>query len=313
MSAPTFTAVIPAFNAALTLASSIRSVLAQTATDFELIVVDDGSSDRTREVAASFGGDQRLRIVGHENRGLASARNTGIEHAQGRYVGFLDSDDLWMPTYLEVMGAALDADPGAGFAYTDGWALDDRSKRIRRTTTMARQHPPSSPPRAADEFLRLLVIRNFIPAEALVRRVALDEVGSFSAELPAVEDFELWLRMLAHGWRAVRPPGVLLVRRERSSSMSSDNLLMLRAHEAVWRMVIESHPAPDEVKRTAEERMSWARRRLDMLEGRHPVRLLAWRSRLLLGRAKRRLQGKRRWYEQTPPEVARAFPDLNSV
>ena len=313
MNAPTFTAVIPAFNAALTLASSLRSVLAQTEKDLEVIVIDDGSSDRTHEVAETFRCDRRLRIVRHENRGLASARNTGIEHARGRFIGFLDSDDLWMPTFLEVMGSALDADSGAGFAYTDGWALDDETKRIRRSTTMARQRPPSNPPRAADAFLRLLVVRNFVPAEALVRRAALADVGNFTPELPAVEDFELWLRMLAHGWRAVRPPGILLVRRERPASMSSNELLMVQAHEAVWRMVIERHPAPDEVKRVAAERMHWAQQQAEILEGRHPFRLLARRVRLRLGRVKRRLQGNRRWYEQPPAEVARAFPDLNSL
>jgi glycosyltransferase involved in cell wall biosynthesis len=308
---PTFTAVIPAFNAEETLAAAIRSVVAQSRQDFELIVVDDGSTDETAALARSFEVDTRVRVVSHENRGLPGARNTGIELARGRYIGLLDSDDLWMPTYLEAMGVALEADPGAGFAYTDGWALDDESGRIRRTTSMARQRPPSDPPRAPQDFLRLLVRRNFIEAAATIRKSTLEEVGPFNPTLRAAEDFELWLRILAHGHRAVKAEGLLLVRRDSATQMSKDETRMLVALLEVWRLVAEEHPAPAEVKAIARERMAWAERELRIAEGRHPLLGARRRARRRLGRLRRRLAGRRRWHAEIPPEVARAFPDLD--
>jgi len=309
---PRFTAVIPAYNAERTLAESVESVLAQTVSDFELVIVDDGSADATAEVARRFAGaDPRVEVVSQQNRGLAGSRNVGIERARGEYVAFLDSDDLWMPTFLEVTGDALDRDPGAGFAYTDGWALDDRTRRIRRATVMARQRPPVPPPRDAGDFLRELVKRNFILAEATVRVLALREVGTFNESLPAVEDFELWLRMLAHGYRALRPPGLLLIRRDHPESMSKDHLLMYRAHREVWRLVAEEHPAPEEIKRVARARMADMDRLIAATEGTAPVPLRG-RVRGAAGALRRRVLGERVWLAEPPPEVAGAFPSLFS-
>lgn len=314
MREPTFTAVIPAYNAEATLGSAIRSVLSQTRGDFELVVVDDGSRDRTPAVARSFESDPRVRIVRHENRGLASARNTGIASSRGRYIAFLDSDDLWMPEYLEALGDALESSPDAGIAYTDGWVLDDATRRIARRTVMAGQRPPVPPPQSAEEFLRMLVVRrNFVPAEAMVRKATLEDVGGFNESLPALEDYELWLRILSHGYRAVRPPGLLLVRRDRADSMSKDPRLMWEAHQAVWRLLVEQHPAPEDVKAIARGQMRAVDRELAALDGRSGPRWVARRGRHILGRVRRRMLSRQLWYREPPPEVARAFPDLRSL
>jgi glycosyltransferase involved in cell wall biosynthesis len=122
-----FSVVIAAFNASFTIASSIRSVIEQTEQCFELIVIDDGSTDSTAECARGFAADPRLRVIRQSNKGPAAARNAGLRCARGGYVSMLDADDLWLPEYLEVMGAALDGDPGAAFAYTDAWVLDDET------------------------------------------------------------------------------------------------------------------------------------------------------------------------------------------
>lgn len=304
-----FTAVIPAYNAERTLGESIRSVLAQTAQDFELVIVDDGSEDGTAAVARSFQSDPRVQLVQQENRGLAASRNTGIAHAGSEYVSFLDSDDLWMPSFLAATGDALDSDPGAAFAYTDGWALDDASRRIKRTTVMVRQRPPVPPPRDANEFLRQLVRRNFVLAEATVRVSVLERVGPFNAALPAVEDYELWLRLVANGYRALRPPGLLLIRRDRPDSMSKDHLLMYRAHREVWRLVAEEHPAPPDVKAIARRRMADMDRLIAVDQGTATLRF-SQRARGFGGMVKRRLLGGRIWLPEPPPEVVDAFPQL---
>jgi glycosyltransferase involved in cell wall biosynthesis len=307
---PIFSAVVPAYNAEATLADTVRSVLAQTEPDFELLIVDDGSSDGTLELARSFETDPRVRLIHQANKGLAGARNTGIAAARGRYVAFLDSDDLWMPDFLRATGAVLDADPGAAFAYTDGWALDDESGRLLRATVMARQRPPVPPPREAAEFLEQLIRRNFILAEATVRKSALDDVGPFVESLPAVEDYELWLRLLAHGYRALRPPGLLLIRRDHPSSMSKDSVLMDTATRRVLEIVIESHPAPESVKAVARRRIAEIDRLIAAATEEGARRPLPVRARGWAGSAKRALLGDRLYLPEPPPEVARAFPEL---
>jgi len=310
VSEPTFSAVVPAYNAEATLAETIGSVFAQTAQDFELLIVDDGSTDGTLELARSFQTDPRVHVVHQANKGLAGARNTGIAAAHGRYVAFLDSDDLWMPDFLRATGAALDADPGAAFAYTDGWTLDEDSGRLLRATVMARQRPPMPPPREATAFLEELIKRNFILAEATVRKRALDDVGPFVESLPAVEDYELWLRLLAHGYRAVRPPGLLLIRRDHPRSMSKDIVLMHSAARRVLEIVVSSHPAPESVKATARRRIDEIDRLIAAAtdEGARPP----WRVRArgAAGSFKRAVLGDRLYLREPPPEVARAFPNL---
>lgn len=108
--------VIPTFNRAHLLLRAVQSVLNQTFTDFELIIVDDASTDNTQEVVESFG-DLRIRYIKHEqNKGGGASRNTGIEAARGEFIAFLDSDDEWMPTKLEIQVAALSqAGPEVGF------------------------------------------------------------------------------------------------------------------------------------------------------------------------------------------------------
>src|SRR5438067_282471 len=132
---------MPAYNAAETVGSANSSVLAQTFKSFELLVVDDGSTDDTAEKVKPFEGDGRVWLVRQRNRGLAATRNEAIGRARGELVSMLDSDDLWLPSYLETMKTALDRDPDAGFAYTDAWVLDDATKRVHKATAMAYQDP----------------------------------------------------------------------------------------------------------------------------------------------------------------------------
>jgi glycosyltransferase involved in cell wall biosynthesis len=306
---PTFTALVPAYNAGATVGAAIESILAQSRGDFEAIVIDDGSSDDTEEVARRYTRDRRVHVLSEPNRGPSAARNAGIEVARGTYVSLLDSDDLWLPPYLERMGSALDANPDAGFAYTDAWWLDARHRRIRRATAMAAQKPPAMPPTEAEEFLRELVGRNFVFVGATIRREALDEVGPFNESLSGAEDYELWLRMLARGYRALRVPGPpLAIKRTDSGALSQDRLRMFTVLSQVWRLVVEDHPAPEDVKAKARARMLWADRMAEELRDPSPGRRVARLVRRRLGAARRRFWW--RTWQPAPPEVVRAFPDL---
>ena len=109
--------VIPAYNAECTIAQALDSALAQNCPDHEIIVVNDGSTDNTAIILERY--CERVRIVNQANQGAAAARNTGIAHAKGKYIAFLDSDDFWMPGKLNTMIAALEQNPGASLAFSE--------------------------------------------------------------------------------------------------------------------------------------------------------------------------------------------------
>ena len=309
MSAPAFTAVLAAFNEEDWVARAIRSVLAQTRQDFELVVVDDGSTDRTSEVVRGFGEDPRVRLIVQQNRGLAPALNAAIAAGTAPYIAMIDADDLWMPTYLEAMGRALDETPGAGFAYTDAWILDHAAGRIRRRTAGSYMAAPDPPPADAEHFLRQLIEANFVFGLATIRRSALDRVGGFNESLRASEDYELWLRLLANGYTAARAPGKLVVVSDRGGSMHHDERRMFLTVREVCRIAAEQLPTSEEVRHLARQRIERLDRDLAALEG-EAKGLAARRAvRRRLGAIRRRMLA-RRIYRDTPPEVVAAFPEL---
>lgn len=305
MSAQKFAAVIPAYNAEDTVEAALDSVLAQTRGNWEAIVIDDGSTDRTPELCRAYSRDPRVKVVSQENRGLPAARNAGIRVTGAPYVAFLDSDDMWMPDYLARMGAALDRASSAGLAYTDAWALDEGTRRIRRASAM------SQPDFGDDvDIATALMRRNFMFVGTTVRRSALEQAGVFNEGLRSAEDYEMWLRILAHGWGAVQVPGRLAIKMERPSAMSRNEMRMWASLREVCRLVIEEHPAPEEVKAIARQRAESAQRHIDFLERASGPRWALRRARLLAGRMIRTVAWPLYWHRSAPSEVAASFPDL---
>lgn len=179
--------ILPTYNRARLLPRAIDSVLGQSFTDFELIIVDDASQDETRAVAAAAG-DERVRYLRlADNRGAAAARNAGIAAARGRYIAFQDSDDVWGRHKLARQMAAWES-AGAETAviYTQFW----RQKGKRRTL-----FPPAVAGLSGD-IQEALLWRNVVTTQAaLARRDRLLEVGGFDERLPCLVDWELWLRL----------------------------------------------------------------------------------------------------------------------
>ena len=303
---PVFSVVIPAHNAARTLPPTLRSVLAQTRRDFEIVVVDDGSTDGTDEAVRSVP-DERIAYHRQVNLGPAAARNAGIERTAGEYVCLLDSDDLWLPNYLETMGATLDGDSGAGLAYTDAWRLDDVTRRVNRRTTMGAFRPPKRPPDERDALLLALLERNFVYTSATVRRRVLAEVGGFK-KFTRSEDAELWLRIAASGARFVNSRKVLAVYRDRPGSRMHDRAAMLRAGVEIYEHVLATYDLTDEMRSVSERRLREFSRELVV-----PTRADAGPGETSSG-AVRRLVHDLRWYRLRPPRVVvRAFPDLRAI
>jgi GT2 family glycosyltransferase len=192
---PTVSVVLPTFNRARLLRQAVGSVLRQSYGDFELIVVDDGSSDDTGAVVAAMG-DARLRCLVQPHRGISSAMNAGVRAARGRYVARLDSDDLWAADLLSTLVPVLERDPGAAAAYGKGQAFDAAGRAL--------PHLQGGPGRFPGETLRSLVFDDCTCNIALLaRRACLEEVGLYDEELAANEDWDIWLRVARRGHRFV--------------------------------------------------------------------------------------------------------------
>jgi glycosyltransferase involved in cell wall biosynthesis len=295
---------MPAHNTGFLIEASIRSVLHQSRGDFELIVVDDGSTDDTVARARAFEQDPRVRVIEQPNRGPSAARNAGLASTSGRFVSMLDSDDLLFPRYLEVMGDALGREPSAGFAYTEAWVLDHESGRVRRATMMAYQNPPASPPTDAAEFFKLLLDRNFICPAVTARRVALDHVGGFDERLWRGEDWELWLRVANAGYRAARPPGVLVVHRDRPGSLSTDLIKMVEGKVEVYRIVDQEYETGENLRTFVRKKKAYWDRYLEALTNPDFAPSPSERVRALARALKSRAMARRLWLDVPPPEVA---------
>jgi glycosyltransferase involved in cell wall biosynthesis len=303
---PTFSVVIAAHNAAATLPSTVRSVLRQTRQDFEVVVVDDGSVDGTEDVLRRATEDPRITYLRKEQSGPADSRNLGIDAARGAFVSLLDSDDLWLPTYLQAMADAFEAEPGASLAYTDAWRLDDESRRIFRTPIMEMQHPPVRPPREAEALLVEILRRNFVYTSATVKRSVLVEVGGFRT-FTRSEDYELWVRIAAAGHRFARAAGLQAVYRHRRGSRVHNRRAMVEGRREIYDHIVRTYELPPRARAVAEEGLQKAKNELAALDG---VADSASVKPSVLRRVARDL----RLYRASPPrEVAQAFPDLHAV
>ena len=177
--------IIPTFNRAVKTARAITSVLYQRFTDYEIIVVDDGSRDETERALHPF--KDRIRYVVHKaNQGVSAARNTGIKASTAPLIAFLDSDDYWLPDKLGVQTAFFNENPNAMICQTEEtWIRNGRHTNPRK-----RHLKPSG-----DIFEPSLVLCLVSPSAVMLKRALLDEVGVFDEGLPACEDYDLWLRI----------------------------------------------------------------------------------------------------------------------
>ncbi len=210
---PHVSVVIPAYNQAQYLGGAIRSVLEQRYRDYEILVVDDGSTDTTPEVAQGFG--PNVLCIRQENQGLAGARNTGIRHARGELVALLDSDDEWLPGYLERMVGLAEAHPEAVVYYcaVEYIGPDDQDLPQKPDAIVL---PP-------EEMYATLLRYNFlVPSTILMRREAVEQAGLFDTDFRRLQDWELWLRMLRSGARFAGTDERLVRYRLHDSSLSTD-------------------------------------------------------------------------------------------
>lgn len=229
---PLVTVVVPTYQGEQFLRATLDSVLAQTFTDYELVVCDDGSTDGTLAILDGYG--DRLRLVKQQNRGVAAARNHAARHARGELLAFLDHDDLWEPEMLATLVPMMREDEDLGLVYSDAHVIDKAGIVRGRRGRYLRYH-------AGDVFDPLLR-GNFIPVETTLMRTALyRELGGCDEGLRYLEDYELCLRV-ARRTRVGFHPGPLARYRVHDRNLSHDREAML----VEWIAVLEKLHAPEQ-------------------------------------------------------------------
>lgn len=180
--------IIPAYNQGHYLAKTIQSVLDQNYPHLEILVIDDGSTDNTAVVARGFS-DPRVRYIYQDNRGLSGARNTGVQHAHGQYLSYLDSDDLFLPEKLSLLVAAIQDNPGAGFAAGQAIPIDEHDRPIGKIFDTPLPEDPE----------KLLLWNPLHVGSVLVSSEWQQRAGFFDETLRSYEDWDMWLRLASLG------------------------------------------------------------------------------------------------------------------
>lgn len=218
---PTVSVIIPTYNRTALLREAIASVQAQTFTDWELLVIDDGSTDETPETVRTIRQHEpRLRYFHQANQGVAAARNLGIAKARGTYVAFLDDDDQWVPTKLAVQLAFMDARPALGLSYTRYWFVGGQSDR------------PVVYPTQLSATMEALIGENYIgTSTVMVKRSALEAVGGFDEACRLNEDYALWLRIAQRfPIGGVQKPLAVYTHRPHLPHLSQDRIAIELSH-----------------------------------------------------------------------------------
>ncbi|GBO90148.1 glycosyltransferase [Marinobacter salsuginis] len=216
--------IVPVYNRAHLLTETVESILAQTYRNIEIILVNDGSTDNSLEVIKALQQENHdvIRIVDQDNQGQTIARNNGVEQSCGRYVAFLDSDDLWVPDKLEQQIPLFDEN--VGLVYGGVELIDECGETIG--------FDACDPDVQGEIYPQLLVKNRMTGGSVVVLREALDRVGLFDPEFSAAENWDLWLRICkVYQARLVNKPVVKYRRHE--NNMSKDMMLMLNAKRKI--------------------------------------------------------------------------------
>ncbi len=213
---PLISVVTPIYNGEKTIKETIKSILNQTFSDLELIVINDGSQDSTLKVISTIQ-DPRLKVLSYLNSGVSASRNRGLAQATGEFISFIDADDLWTTNKLETQLRVLQENPQAAVAYSWTDWIDESGQILGKGSYITQE---------GNVFAQML-LNDFVASgsNCLIRRQALIEVGGFDESLAHGEDWDLWLRLAAR-YEFIAIPSPQILYRISSSSASSD----------VWKM-----------------------------------------------------------------------------
>ncbi|MGH9374517.1 MAG: glycosyltransferase family 2 protein [Vicinamibacterales bacterium] len=212
--------IMPAYNVAPYISAAIESVCAQTVTDWELLIVDDGSTDSTSAIAGTYiARDPRIRLLHQGNGGISAARNRALRDATGEFLAILDSDDLWEPRYLEAQLGVFSRHPDVDIVTGNGWFLGGRRHGLpTRPWPDSRPQPTLTEILGDDECIFIM---------SIMRRRVYDTIGGFDERLRSNEDFDFWARAALAGFRFWRNDEPLGHYRRRPDSVSANHIGMI--------------------------------------------------------------------------------------
>ncbi|PSN16415.1 glycosyl transferase family A [filamentous cyanobacterium CCT1] len=216
--APIVSVVIPSYNSMMFLPTTLNSVLQQTFSDFEVLIIDDGSQDNVKDWFTTIS-DSRVKLFSQENKGYAGACNTGILNAQGKYIAFLDADDVWVPTKLEKQFRCLEDNPEVGLVDTLVFFVDSEGEKL---FTAGSIYKPGN-------VYETMLVKNLVPCGStpMVRRLCFDTVGVFDESIKGPSDWHMWVRIASqYNFQVIEEP--LVHYRQHSSSVSRNTDIMLR-------------------------------------------------------------------------------------
>lgn len=255
--APTISIVMPVLNGERYIAEALESIRSQTYRDYELLVVDDGSTDRTREIVMTFAGRMNVRIIRHEtNLGITPSVNDGLRHASGKFVAFLDHDDAWLPEFLETQLAYLTTHPDVGMVHSDFRTIDGDGKVLEHSVARERKRTRPSGFVFRDLFMQSMICGNSV----LIRKECFDRLGLWDERLRWA-DYHMWLRVSRH-YRIDYVDRVLTAYRQHSSQCTRSNTSRPADEPPVplqtLQHLVEDHPEiRDEIgQRTINRRMA---------------------------------------------------------
>ena len=228
---PLVSIIIPNYNHAQYVGDAIWSVLTQEYRNFEIIVVDDGSTDNSREVITQFG--DKVQYIHQKNAGLSAARNTGIKASKGVLIGVLDADDMYESIFLSTLVVTLQENPDADGVYCGYQFVDHKNNLLPQIEARPVDH---------DKLYDALLDGNFfVPESIFLRRYVYDNVGLFDETLRACEDWDVWLRVTKK-YKIVHSPNILTRHRILPGSMSTDPQRMLTYRLAVLKKHVGDEP-----------------------------------------------------------------------
>ena len=214
---PKVSVVIPAYNAMSYLPETVGSVSRQTFSDFEVLIVDDGSSDQIVQWASQVT-DPRVKLISQQNQGVSAARNTGIVQAQGQYIAFIDADDLWEPTKLEKQVRCLEDNPAVGLVYTWTALIDQWGKPTGRVFVS----------HIEGNVWEKIVVNDMISngSSPMVRRSCFETVGVFDPNITSSEDRDMWTRIAAcYPFAVIKEPLTLYRRHPNNTTKKRQKMI----------------------------------------------------------------------------------------
>jgi glycosyltransferase involved in cell wall biosynthesis len=254
--------IIPAYDVADFIGDALNSVFAQTFSDYEVIVINDGSPDTPKLERALGPYMSRIVYLKQENRGVSAARNSGITAARGSLIAFLDGDDIWLANYLEVQVPRIQADPTIDVLYPNVLMFGGTSEDGEEFMTIC-------PSNGEVTFERLLLQECNVSNCSIARKETLVRAGMFDETLRSVEDFDLWLRVIKAGGRIEYHRDVLARYRRRHGSLTADPIWLSEHILAVLRKVKERDDLTAAERATVENRYEHFHALLRLHQGKH--------------------------------------------